>query len=119
MKIEELSIGDWVEVEGSPRQVRYIDGALKFLRVSGKGNPVYIGGVRPIPITAEILEKNGFEKAAICTTYLYNSDIEITLYGDGWWRTIGLDEYTLYRLDGVHQLQQAMRLAGVEKDIEV
>ena len=121
MRIEELSVGDWVAYNGKKYRIKEISSPYASVTLWGNNEQrdESIVLIEPIPLTAEILEKNGFEKTAICTTYLYNSDIEITLYGDGWWRTIGLDEYSLYRLDGVHQLQHALRLAGIEKEIEV
>lgn len=125
IRIEELSVGYWVEIEGSPRRVTYIDGAQKLVRLSGKGNPVYIGGVQPIPLTAEILEKNGFVKNEKFSLWHIGSWADypfvcVDLYGQN----------LVVKKDGVeirfektklsiHLLQHALRLAEIEKEIEV
>lgn len=95
--------------------------------------------LRPIPLTPEILEKNGFEKVldedgTECYRY-YNSAadgyIKISLYngGDGDW-SIEIVNYEKF-VDNeivynnniiflkVHQLQNALALCGIKKEIEL
>lgn len=98
-----------------------------------------IKDVEPIPLTPEILEKNGFEKVfdedgTECYRY-YNSAgdgyIKISLYdgGDGDW-SIEIINYEKFDDNEivynnnfiflkVHQLQHALRLCGIEKEIVV
>ena len=122
IKISDLSIGDWVRVIN--QFYAQIDG---YHRESGslslktrQGNLVHyrLEDIHPIPLTPEILEKNGFEEN--CGRW-YNSEarMELEQYKDGWCRTINCGEYSVYFIKYVHQLQHALRLAGVEKEIDL
>lgn len=95
--------------------------------------------VEPIPLTPEILEKNGFEKVldedgTECYRY-YNSAadgyIKISLYngGDGDW-SIEIVNYEKFDNNEivynnnfiflkVHQLQHALKLCGIDKEIDL
>ena len=129
IKISDLSIGDWVAIDGVPSKVMSIDIATGLLRVSGKGNPVGMGIVEPIPLTAEILEKNGFRKCGRCCTSRTTAYIKdftfvnlleerkvwrVKIYGEE-----GLVELCSILVHHTHQLQHVLRLAGVGKEIEV
>ena len=54
IKISELSVGDWVEIQGVVKRIDYLYGKDNVCDV-----PIEL--VHPIPITPEILEKNGLE----------------------------------------------------------
>jgi hypothetical protein len=85
----------------------------------------------PIPLTPEILEKNGMHLYNRKTNRLMercnhsdcfkedeNFTVELSLDNDGKIRwTINGDEYTIMPLDYVHQLQHALRLCGIKKEI--
>ena len=124
-KISDLSIGDWVMVEW-PDGERWrgrltrlsVTGGVEVCCANGKHVRCSDGFISPIPITAEILEKNGFEE--ICGMR-YNSDtlMEFEQYEDGWCRTINCGEYSVYFIKYVHQFQHALRLAGIDKDINL
>ena len=130
LKISDLSVGDWVEFKGELCKVLdcgttiVTPRTLEFkprLTLSAKYDIydcVDVDKVNPIPITAEILEKNGFEE--ICGMR-YNSDtlMEFEQYEDGWCRTINCGEYSVYFIKYVHQFQHALRLAGIDKDINL
>lgn len=130
IKIRELSIGDWVEIDGEPAKALClrIAGGLIFKGVSGQ---MYrcCGGMdfKPIPLTPEILEKNGLE-------YVDDgNDAVIFLCCDMFWARLCVGDtfwqvgiHSEDRLDAVvcnvkhtHQLQHALRLAGVGKEIEL
>lgn len=74
--------------------------------------------VRPIPLTAEILEKNGFDKYAMYHTlhdkqvrieyYWHESRLEIQPYGGEPW-------IRLTPLRYAHELQHAFRLCGLNE----
>lgn len=152
MKPGELQLGDWVnfliDIEGGstdydpkvaqyqPMQIvslsswRYNDGEVE----SAEGVINDIDQVEPIPLTAEILEKNfdsekvDFEGHHIGTRYTdHNEFREITIheYNDGLWE-VEIDEvefsslptWKMYVCD-VHELQHALRLYGVNKEITV
>jgi len=136
MKAEELMIGDWVIItlRNKIGKVYRIDEA------NGKGNGwvAVINGdyhethLEPILLTPEILEKNGF-KPYIPENHLETvyacQDVSKAVadelyalwpYRDGSFylllRVIGKD---MVRMDVhyVHQLQHALRLCGIEKEI--
>lgn len=144
IKISDLSVGDWVGIDQAELNMpsddlatAYIEKLRKPIRIKGISEDsdtvladieivdgwgaimIKCEHLRPIPITAEILEKNGFEKTAIGDIYRHESDIEVSLYGDGWWHTIGLDEYSLHKINGVHQLQHLLRLYGEYREVNL
>lgn len=130
MRVEELSIGDWVKIDGEPAKALClrIAGGHIFKGVSGQ---MYrcCGGMdfEPIPLTPEILEKNGLEYEDD------GNDAVIFLCCDMFWARLCVGDtfwqvgiHNEDRLDAVvcnvkhtHQLQHALRLAGVGKEIEL
>ena len=130
MKAKDLMIGDWVNYHDDdkivPKQVSEITD-FKQLQLHDKDNWVIVGEkyCEPIPLTGEILEKNRFEKQ-----------------DDGWYK-ITLEEENLIGVQPfenvnwifganvfpniiehlnilyVHELQHALRLCGVEKEINL
>ena len=138
MRIEELSVGDWVCAKLAkwesgdadmtpPLQVKRINGIERHNLYVELFNPTnntiehsaFVEDLIPIPITPEILEKNGINKT-------YDSDEYAVYKGEGFnvndYYT-ELWEFSLRRnrvmLKNVHQLQHALRLAKVEKGIAV
>lgn len=126
IKISELSVGDWVRYDRGTDAVQimgiYVRNNQECVLMSDSYFPDGVIGfvecIQPIPITPEILEKNGFEENF---GRWYNSEalMEFEQYKDGWCRTINCGEYSVYFIKYVHQLQHALRLAGVGKEIEV
>lgn len=133
LKISDLSVGDWVRYGGIDYQVKSIDGA--FERVTLIGNKEQrdesIYALHPILITAEKLEKNGFVKGQRGDFYHYlRLDKNRTLYihasTNGWRVEVTYDAAGILRathlmpdINSVHQLQHALRLAGVDKKINL
>lgn len=122
MKENELMIGDWIQVP--PSGIR----KMKITQLCEDWGD--IDDIEPVPVSPEILEKNGFKDIGDNTwqleekpywfwvdfynheygcefdtsTYEYkDTERRLKLYGD------------LY----VHQLQHALRLCGIEKEIEL
>ena len=66
MKCNELMVGDWVLINNTPHKIQAIDSIDA--EIQADGELYYVGEDRPhsddkiegIPITSEILEKNGF-----------------------------------------------------------
>lgn len=130
MKPEEIMIGDWVSLfQGNP------DGSSCNVQVTfiGEYGEVGIEGCEeytsaqcnllfPIPLTPEILDKNGFE--------LQRDKSELGTL-DTYWLGSGLGAFRIHRLNNgdyqfglakikfVHQLQHAIRLCGISKNIEI
>ena len=136
MKANELMIGDWVQIPEPifldtkiPVRVVLIreDDYIEINDGTGAfGYELSRDGVEPVPLTQEIVYKNAdneypSEYTTSCRiVYLgkYPNSIEITVYSSGeieW--TINECEYTILALKYVHELQHALRLAGIEKEI--
>lgn len=122
IKISELSIGDWVVLENQPFKVIGIN--PPYVDLLGNGNRLRLSDIDNdnlslIPLTPEILEKNGISKT-------YESDEYAVYKGEGFNVTeyyTELWEFEKHRnrlmLRNVHQLQHALRLAGVGKEIKL
>jgi hypothetical protein len=136
IKISDLSIGDWVQDKnGKYAQIlgieNWSDGYLLNVRING----VDIGcvpslAVYPIRLTPEILEKNGWAEysdvhnswkldiADNMRVWLFKNSHDWTFQVMNW----GLGHnHCLAKayITSIHQLQHALRLAGVKKEIEV
>lgn len=65
--------------------------------------------VKPIPLTPEILEKNGWWRSA----YDMWHHAEVNFSIEKWNRKFRCYDINQIKLDSVHQLQQALRLCGL------
>lgn len=141
MKAEELMIGDWVCVTKDFTQkyhkIRALsndEGAvLRGIYVNEYGVENYSifspNDTEPIPLTPEILEKNGFEmvldKDKLPTyriKWTRNPNLYFTVFTgvDGYWNPVGYGVAIAgvnAVIDYVHQLQHAMKLCGINKEI--
>lgn len=134
MKANELMIGDWVQ--GNPcgqhcdrNNKTYYKIALLDIgnhcwgySVCGAIVELKYDDIFPIPLTPEILKKNGFEKEwdediilMVRDTIIVETGNNYKLYKDGKMYLRGV----LAPLYYVHQLQHALRLCGIEKEIEL
>ena len=118
MKAQDLMVGDWIyhKITGENLQITEI---LSWgVKVNEYKDAVADSiDIKPIPLTPEILEKNGF---------VYNDmpfvqgweQFGLTLYrGDNDGFLINCGENVAMKINAVHQLQNALRLAGIEKEI--
>lgn len=140
MNAKELMIGDWVYCEGQPTpdnvkiQSIHEDGVW-FQGKEFEGAASY-DRIFPIPITPEILEKNGFTYCKsdggfyLYTTISYgNWDVDVVLFDvTDEYRNNQLhisspdDSYIAIHLmecNHVHELQHALRLCGIKKEISL
>lgn len=127
---KDLMVGDWVMLtdpinNGEKVQVKVIHGD-GYITVDGGLTALF----NPIPLTAEILEKNGFEREEIIQSHWISEDGRILLRNDeslinsnNKWsvhvdnedmQTIGYFEITY-----AHELQHALRLAGIDKELTI
>lgn len=139
MKANELMIGDWVmplrkSIE-KPCMIVTIDGGTNACWIDNReySGMVLCSDLKPIPLTPEILEKNGFEKLDF--SHYHINDRTLVLDADGKWegplswhwvvtemdtntkgQPVVLDYYVA-TINFVHQLQHALRLCGIEKEI--
>ena len=127
MKAEELMIGDWLfyKVEQiTKKKVGYhaepCENRIHYLILSE---------CDPIPLTPEILEKNGFKMVLDINklpTYRIkwtrNPNLYFTIFTgvDGYWNPVGFG-VTIGGVNGevdyVHQLQHALRICRINKEI--
>ena len=138
LKISDLSVGDWVEYEGLHYPITFVgngeggDGSLvNLIRPDLSCFTCKISDIRPISITAEILEKNGFVRGNRGDFHHYHRlDKNRTLYihasTNGWRVEITYDAAGILRtthlmpdMNSVHDLQHALRLAGVDREINL
>ena len=142
IKISDLSIGDWVRYESTVRTL-----PMKVLGIGEKDtmcdDQIYITGeteagrifcevteLKPIPLTPEILEKNGFvdyevgrgwyvlNVADVLQVWLHRNSHDWTFQLMKW-SPLSTHEISKVFINYTHQLQHALRLAGVEKEIEI
>lgn len=127
INIKELSVGNWVKF---PHGIEKITNLL-YIESEGRGRlcagfagsatllPVSVKYLEPIEITPEILEKNGIKKEynILYDDFYYNDDVSITKVVDEWFVRIGATN-SLY-VKYVHQLQNALTLCGINKEIEL
>ena len=137
MKANELMIGDWVTHRGNPIQISSIGIACATGGDDDNFKMMHFLDLSPIPLTPAILEKNGF---SFCTRdggfYLYTTlsygawDVAVIVFN-------ATDKYVsnqihiestpddsttflhLMECNCVHQLQHALRLCGIDKNIEL
>ena len=131
MKAKELMIGDWVDRFNTLPYYKVIavDNTTTEVTISQTGNNddtkriCWDDKLEPIPLTPEILEKNGFEYkegetgmygVEITPCYL-RDDVPFEVFCDGEPFAIWFKEPI--NIKYVHQLQNALRLCGIEKEI--
>ena len=131
LKISDLSVGDWVGYNGKSYRAVIVDALDQAVTIFGNDEQgdIHIDQLAPIPITAEILEKNGLFRHERDDDnqeliVLSNHFIMARTYTDvDCWRVLIYDEEIPSKelfngiIYSVHQLQHALRLAGVEKEI--
>ena len=111
MKANELMIGDWV-----------LDTRKETpLRVNPFMAKLEVPEWQPIPLTSEILEKNGL--ASDPYGCYFDEDeymlLEISSGEDCISWTINFHEYGILSFEYVHELQHALKLCRIDKDIVV
>ena len=142
MKANELMVGDYIMLyediyiieEISSKgwaHIIYNDGSNCRVALS---TDYILGELTPVPLTPEILEKNfntekiDFEGRTVETLYTdHNEFYEITIseYTGELWEVeineIGFSSPTIWKMYvcNVHELQHALRLRNIEKDIEI
>jgi len=113
MKANELMIGDWVSYENIHEQLIAIDDYYSSVIGTSRFEYCDMDRIKPIPITGEILNANGFE-----LNTLHYDDHNVIYYE----KSSGvLLIYSLITgkhkiricVDNVHELQHALRLCGL------
>ena len=132
LKISDLSVGDWVYYDkgNTPYSIRsiYRTGIQECVVLNDSVFPEgvigFVDRLKPIPITAEILETNGFERST-SQFIVYHTDkvwISYDKPSETWSVTMYINDFTSNlhaNILHIHQLQHALRLAGIEKEINL
>lgn len=138
MKATDLMIGDWVKCT-DPRceghQVDLIDHGNEEVGLDGEIDN--FENIIPIPLTPEIFEKSGFtlneEENPIFTIRVYSldaDDVAVIQRPKGGWKFMygkatdnqqnlffGDGTFVCMPIQYVHELQHALRLCGIDKEI--
>lgn len=129
MKPEELMIGDWVIRKGVPEEhlkVAVIDSNTNIVQLDldGRGVVERVGGIDPIELNDDILEKNEFYYESNVGQVWNDGEYEVIV--DFYNREIRVIEnrkqiLSLEYFDKIyaHNLQHALRLCGINKEIEL
>ncbi|MCM1216571.1 MAG: hypothetical protein NC209_04205 [Alistipes sp.] len=142
MKANELSIGDWVCAVGTvingeehltpPMRVEQICETWVRLQIDpqvGDPDEYDIADIRPVPLTGAILEQNGFTnigKTPCHANYKlvvneYDGALLVQFFKKPSEVRISFDPIIVFSTYGcsIHNLQHALRLANIEKEIEL
>lgn len=134
---KDLMIGDWVMVAESVADAHFIyyPDKIESIRdglvgLESDGLETIIERIAPIPLTAQILEKNGFaykEADETCATEAFHQwhldGSRFAIDDDSWWRSVKDGELHVkfggFSLKYVHELQHALRLCKIDKEITI
>lgn len=147
MKANELMIGDWIQTKevctndnflpSYKRQVAQIkDNGVELSYTDRYGNKCYItllyDDIEPIPLTAEILERNGFKEISGDDDIYQLEEKPFWFWVDFMNHQYGCEFDTstyecessehrlkLYGIPSVNELQHALKLCGIDKTIEL
>lgn len=126
MKANELMIGDWVTVRrpSNRREKVRVKSVIGngTIEAKTKDGLVVFGelAVEPIPLTVEILEKNGFERSKVFVEWKYEDDDVYMIYKPFPYLKIQMEECNIaFPCEYVHELQHALRLCGIEIEIKL
>ena len=137
MKANELMIGDWVEFTskydcgtGQIAAIEPMEGTadpttFSIIKNKQDGSHFYVGvsknGVRPISLTAEILEKNGFESTPAPSERVWKDngqEVWLDNEGKNYWANIKNGEFYFEGyIEHTHELQHCLKLVGINKEI--
>lgn len=137
LKISDLSVGDWVRYKGKECTIAAIymaaEGYPHDVALTCQGfcyGCAYIDHLEPIPITAEILEKNGWSNDGMYAFLRIDEHRHLEYYYhehrlrkyycgvDEWQNHAKVTDITFAaHCYSVHQLQRALSLANIDKEI--
>lgn len=129
MNATDLMVGDLVLLFGeTPARVDAIGDTEVYVYEKERGDwQIGYVHIKPIPLTAEILEKNGFEeciwggKKSWRRRYLVHNEVLICIDGrDGGFKHFGYQGYNSeICITYVHELQHCLKLCNIQKNIEI
>lgn len=142
MRAEELMIGDYVKLKDAKLgNINFVGPIVQIKSITGrhvlvpnaKGllEDVTEEYLLPVPLTPEILEKNGFHPSPNYKWELfYRNGYEITVHFADGYPAMGVEPFVYLFIDFadkslrlileyVHELQHALRLLGIDKEIKM
>lgn len=128
MKANELMIGDWVYLEHTEDGIAPYGEPMQWQRDDYDYTDEFVETrIKPIPLTPEILRKNGFKKNRDAVenidTYMSNYFPFMLIKKNREWSFATYDSATeiiyLFSISYVYELQHALRLCGTEKEITI
>lgn len=138
LKISDLSVGDWVGVRCGTKinafkveEIRFNNIIHKYVALlNNKAYGLPTTELHPIPITAEILEKNGWSTDGLYAILRIDEHLHLEYYyhehrlrkyycGVDEWQNHAKVTYITFAAHcySVHQLQRALSLANIDKEI--
>lgn len=134
LKISDLSVGDWVRYRDREWEVCSISQFTEEVGLFRKDSQICesIEDIESIPITAEILERNGWSTDGMYAFLRIDEHLHLEYYYhehrlrkyycgvDEWQNHAKVTDITFaVHCYSVHQLQHALKLAGVDKEINL
>jgi hypothetical protein len=141
LRIEDLSVGDWVQAKMTKWDYEDLDitPSMKVVKIEKDcvrlgfslddlEFEVFVEDLQPIPITAEVLEKNGWSEfsdyhnswkldiASDKRVWMFKNSHDWTFQVMSWGLGHNHSVAKAYIKD-IHELQHALRLAKVDKEI--
>ena len=126
MDYKQLMVGDWVYASnfGKGKITAYYNADKIRVCLDITNHIFYEEDIKPIHLTPEILEKNGF----VWNRYHTSLELVVDTIHLGWgfykdcisasdWSDEGNCQITSLECKYVHQLQHALKLCGIEKEI--
>ena len=118
-----LMVGDLIQYNGEILRLYEFTHKYAYFGSGHPLNGISLDEIEPIPPTPKILEKNGFKKYNSYGTekYSLNDKVSVNLYGaDKWLLRVDVPynfgtTYIIFRY--LHELQHALKLCGIEKEI--
>lgn len=129
MKVEDLMIGDWVYItepddfHGYIGKVVITNAETNYIAVRIPNmhlHDVFVEDLQPIPLTKEILDKNGFKEHRYYGYFIGQSNSGYYIYFDNNYLSIHQSGYDIIEFawcEYVHELQHALKLCEIKKEI--
>ena len=124
MKVTELKVGDWVMCNSKPLRIAEINLFLctAWDKDEGFHGNISIYHLIPIPLTPEILKKNGWEekKKEFSEGVIYTNGWYVSSKSEegGFWMFSHYDDF-LTTIKYVHQLQHLLWALGIDDDLKI
>lgn len=122
IKAEDLRIGDLVRYEKNIITVQAVHTNYEEGFINDKYNVGYnCHDLDPIPLTPELLEKNGWERDKL-VPYIYGHEahnIEVICTPNSEWVYVTFKGETIHRIKYVHELQHILWALGLDAELKI